>query len=81
MKNKNPLYVVKGQNVQEAKNLLDLVVKKFNLEPVIEIVTNIMKLMLAQVTSYPMFVAVKNWLDQILTKIFGIVTTMRLTGA
>ncbi len=81
MKNKNPLYVVKGKNVQEAKNLLDLVAKKFNLEPLVEIVTNIMKMMLAQVTSYPMFVAMKNWLDQILTKIFGIVTTMKLTGA
>ncbi len=81
MKNKNPLYVVKGKNVLEAKNLLDLVAKKFNLEPMIELMTNIMKMMLAQVTSYPMFVAMKNWLDQILTKIFGIVTTMRLTGA
>lgn len=81
MKNKNPLYVVKGKNVQEAKNLLDLVAKKFNLEPLVEIMTNIMKMMLAQVTSYPMFVAMKNWLDQILTKIFGIVTTMKLTGA
>lgn len=81
MKNKNPLYVVKGKNVQEAKNLFDLVVKKLNLEPAIEILSNIFKMMLAQVTSYPMFVAVKNWLDQILTKVFGIITTMRLTGA
>lgn len=81
MKNKNPLYVVKGNSVQEAKNIFDLVVKKLNLEPMVEIVTNILKMLLSQVTSYPMFVAVKSWLDQVLTKIFGIVTTMRLTGA
>lgn len=81
MKNKNPLYVVKGQNVQEAKNLLDLVLKKFNLEPAVEIFSGILKMLLAQVTSYPMFVAVKSWFDQVLTKIFGLVTTMKLTGA
>lgn len=81
MKNKNPLYVVKGKNVEEAKDFLDLVVKKFNLGPVIEICMNIFKMMLAQVTSYPAFVALKNWVDQILTRIFGLVTTMKLTGA
>ena len=81
MKNKNPLYVVKGNNVQEAKNLFDLVLKKFNLEPAFEMLSSLMKLMLSQVTSYPMFVAVKGWIDQILTKIFGLVTQMKLTGA
>ena len=67
--------------MQEAKNLLDLVLKKLNLEPVVEIFSNILKMMLSQVTSYPMFLAVKSWFDQILTKIFGLVTTMKLTGA
>lgn len=81
MKSKNPLYVVKGKNVQEAKNLFDLVMKKFNLEPAFEVLSSIVKMLLNQVTSYPMFVAVKNWLDQVLTKIFGLVTTMKLTGA
>lgn len=81
MKNKNPLYVVKGKNVEEAKNLLDLLVKKFNLGPVVDLLSNIVKMLLAQVTSYPMFVAVKSWFDQVLTKIFGLVTTMKLTGA
>lgn len=81
MKSKNPLYVVKGKNVQEAKNLFDLVLKKFNLEPAFEVLTSIVKMLLSQVTSYPMFVAVKNWFDQVLTKIFGLVTTMKLTGA
>lgn len=72
---------MKGKNVQEAKNLFDLVMKKFNLEPAFEVLSSIVKMLLNQVTSYPMFVAVKNWLDQVLTKIFGLVTTMKLTGA
>lgn len=81
MKNKNPLYVVKGDSVQEAKNLFDLVLKKFNLEPAFEMLSSLFKLLLSQVTSYPMFVAVKSWIDQILTKVFGLVTQMKLTGA
>lgn len=74
MKNKNPLYVVKGNNVEQAKNLFDLVLKKFNLEPAFEILTNIMKLMLAQVTSYAGFVAVKSWIDDMISKVFGMVS-------
>jgi hypothetical protein len=81
MKNKNPLYVVKGNNVTEAKNLVDLLLKKFNLEPAVEILTNIFKMLLAQITSYPMLVAVKNMLDQLMLKVFGIVTTMKIKNA
>ncbi|MFL5783160.1 MAG: hypothetical protein ACJ76H_01040 [Bacteriovoracaceae bacterium] len=81
MKNKNPLYVVKGNNVQEAKNFVDLILKKFNLEPAVEILTNIFKMLLAQITSYPMLVAVKNMLDQLMIKVFGLVSTMKMKNA
>jgi hypothetical protein len=81
MKNKNPLYVVKGNNVQEAKNFVDLILKKFNLEPAVEILTNIFKMLLAQITSYPMLVAVKNILDQLMIKVFGLVSTMKMKNA
>lgn len=74
MKNKNPLYVVKGKNVLEAKNIFDLVLKKFNLEPMFEVLTNIMKMLLSQVTSYSGFVAVKAWFDDLVSKVFGLVT-------
>lgn len=74
MKNKNPLYVVKGKNVMEAKNIFDLISKKFNLEPALEILTNILKLMLSGVTSYSGFVAVKTWFDSLMVKVFGLVT-------
>lgn len=81
MKNKNPLYVVKGNNVQEAKNFVDLILKKFNLEPAVEILTNIFKMLLAQITSYPMLVLVKNMLDQLMIKVFGLITTMKIKNA
>lgn len=81
MKNKNPLYVVKGNNVEQAKNFLDLLVKKFNLEPMIDVVSSLLKLMLSQVSSYSGFVAVKAWFDQLVGKIFGTVTKFGLVKA
>lgn len=80
MKSKNPLYVVKGQEVQEASSMIDLLMKKFNLEPLFLILKNIFNLLLEQVESYAMFLVVKNFLEQIIQKIselgkkFGLVT-------
>jgi len=64
MKNKNPLYVVKGQNVEQAKNFFDLLIKKFDLEPVMRILNQIFEFLLSQVKSYPMFAVVKSMIDQ-----------------
>lgn len=64
MKNKNPLYVVKGQNVEQAKNLFDMLIKKFDLEPVMRILNQILEFLLSQVKSYPMFAVVKSMIDQ-----------------
>lgn len=66
---KNPLYVVKGQQVEQAKNLFDLFVKKFDLEPVVAFLQQLLQMMLAQVQSYPVFLAVKGFVDQIMTQI------------
>ncbi len=64
MKNKNPLYVVKGQNVEEAKSFFDMLLKKFDLEPVFNFLQQMLTLLLEQVKSYPMFVIVKTMIDQ-----------------
>ncbi len=64
MKNKNPLYVVKGQNVEQAKNLFDMLIKKLDLEPVMRILNQILEFLLSQVKSYPMFAVVKSMIDQ-----------------
>jgi hypothetical protein len=73
MKNKNPLYVVKGKDVQEAKDIFDLVIKKLNLEPVVQFIQNMLKMILENIKSYPTFLAMKNLLDELIVKYFGIV--------
>ncbi len=72
-KSKNPLYVVKGKDVQEASNMLDMIVKKFNLEPVMLFVQNILNMILENIKSYPTFVALKNFLDELIVKYFGLI--------
>ena len=64
MKTKNPLYVVKGKEVQEASSVLDLVIKKFNLEPMIRIMQNIFHMLLEQVKTFAMYKAVKQYIDE-----------------
>ena len=64
MKNKNPLYVVKGQNVEQAKNIFDMFIKKLDLEPVMRILNQLLEFLLSQVKSYPMFAVVKSMIDQ-----------------
>ena len=72
MKNKNPLYVVKGKEVQEASSLLDLVLKKFNLEPVVQILQNIFKMLLEQVKNWPMLKAVEAFMQEMIQKIMSL---------
>lgn len=80
MKNKNPLYVVKGKEVQEASSMFDLVIKKFNLEPAINILKNIFMLLLEQVENFAMFKAVKGFIEEMIAKMkdlgtkFGLIT-------
>lgn len=69
MKTKNPLYVVKGKEVEEASSIFDLVVKKFNLEPAITILKNIFYLLLEQVENFAIFQVVKGFIDQIINQI------------
>lgn len=72
MKNKNPLYVVKGKDVLEANSVLDLVIKKFNLGPLIQILQNIFKMLLEQVQSYPMLKFVEAYMAEVISKIMAL---------
>ena len=67
-KNSNPLYVVKGDQVEQASNFIDMLVKKFNLETLLELMMNILKTLMENVNSYPMFALVKDLLDQFLAR-------------
>ena len=73
MKNKNPLYVVKGKEVQEAKDIFDLVIKKLNLEPVVQFIQNILQMILENIKTYPSFLAMKGLLDELVARYFSLV--------
>lgn len=70
----NPLYVVSknGKDVEAAKDLLDLFLKKTGLDQLIPILQNIMDILLSQVKSYPMFMEVKKVIDNLLTSVLAI---------
>ncbi len=69
MKNKNPLYVVKENHVEEANNFIDLLMKKFNIAPVIEILSNILKFLLENVKTYSAFIMVQDFIDFLVHKL------------
>ena len=70
-KSKNPLYVVKGKDVQEASDVIDLIVKKLGLEPVVQFLQSMLKMILENIKSYPTFLAMKTLLDDLMTRYFG----------
>ena len=76
MKSSNPLYVVKGKQVEAAANWFDLLVKKFDLEPVVAFLQQILNMLLAQVSSYPVFMAVKGMIDQLMEKLAPLLAMM-----
>lgn len=69
MKNKNPLYVVKDKNVEEAEGLIDFVIKKLNLEPVINLLNMLLEMLMEQVNTYPLFKAFKQYFDLLVRKL------------
>jgi hypothetical protein len=79
MKQKNPLYVVKGSTVLEAKGMLDLFLKKFNLEPVMKFFLNLISMLFNEVKNYPMLVAVKAILDDWMGKLTTLFARFSLT--
>ena len=66
---KNPLYVVtnskRGSVVEEASGLFDMIVKKFGLTPLVEMIEGLMASLLQMVTSYAMFEAIKKMIDDL----------------
>ncbi len=65
---KNPLYVVtqKGTVVEEATNFLDLILKKYGLESMVNELFSVITLILQKFASYPALEFVKNLLDDVL---------------
>ena len=68
-KEKNPLYVVKGNDIEQADNLFDMLVKKLNLEPVVDFFMMIFKMLIDQAQSYTAFLIIKELLDEFLKRV------------
>lgn len=69
-KNNNPLYVVRnnGVDVEEAANLLDLLLKKTGLDKMLPVLESIIQMLLSQVETYPVFLEVKKMFDKLFEK-------------
>ena len=69
-KNKNPLYVVthRGKTVQEAKGPWDAMVKKWGLEPVLEVLKQLLNFMLGLAQNYAMFQVIQDFLNRMIAE-------------
>ena len=70
MKKKNPLYIVDPDNnvVEPATNKIDLLIKKYKLQGLIEFVENVFSLLVEQINSYPMMKAVFDFFNQLMKR-------------
>lgn len=70
-KQKNPLYVVteKGNTVEEASSIIDLLVKKLNLGPALDVLNQIFQILLEAVEDYPTFIKVKEFIDMVVGRL------------
>ena len=68
-KMKNPLYIVKGDEVHPAKNFVDLVIKKLNLEPVFDFLMEMFKILFEQVNNYSAFIILKDLFDEFMSRV------------
>jgi len=69
-KTKNPLYVVtnNGEDVEKVDSILELLLKKSGLDKFIPLFETILKMLLSQVESYPVFMEVKKVFDKLFEK-------------
>lgn len=72
-KKKNPLFVVtnKGQDVEMATHYGEALLKLLGLENAWKFLMDILCDVLKSVKSYPMVVAIKEWLDDVLEKLMA----------
>lgn len=80
-KKKNPLYVVtnKGKDVETALNFFDVLIKKFNLQPVIELLKVFLNILNENVKSYATFVAMKKWVEELLAPLMLLMAKFQKT--
>lgn len=69
MKQKNPLYLVKGKTIHPTHNIWEYVIERFNLRPVLNIFEQLIRFVLEQVKDYPTFVFAKNFIQETIDKL------------
>jgi hypothetical protein len=77
---KNPLYVVtnNGRDVERVRSMWDAIVKRMGVGPLVEFINVLLKELFALVTSYPMLVAVNNYLTQFFEQLQGLLELLPL---
>lgn len=68
-KNQNPLYVVKDDHVEQASGIFDLLMKKFNLTGLVDILNAFFNVLFENVKTYAVFVAISEFVDLIVEKL------------
>ena len=65
-KKKNPLYVVTndGKDVEQADSIWDAIVKRFNLQPLVDLLWTLLELMAKQINSYAALVWLQKELER-----------------
>ena len=73
-KKNNPLFVVtnKGKDVEMAESFVDALVKKFNLQPIINILEMMYQFLLEKVNSYATFQILQKFLDDLVLSLENI---------
>ena len=68
-KKQNPLYVVKGDQVEQAESLFDMLLKKLNLEPLFDIINALIKVLFENIKTYAVFAAALELFDLFVDRI------------
>lgn len=78
-KKNNPLYHISkdGKDVEHVSGVVELLVKKLGLDPVVEMLEDMFKFLMEQINSYAMFSAVKDIFDELLGKLFEVMNKVR----
>ena len=79
IKKDNPLYHVSkdGKDVESVTGVIDLIVKKLGLDPVVSMLEDFINFLMEQVTSYAMFTAVKDFFEELVGKLFELMTKVK----
>ena len=79
-KKKNPLFVVTndGKDVEEAEGLWDAIIKKLNMQSVIDFFNILYELLLENVRSYAWLKAFKQRLDKVIEMFTELLTYLKI---